>query len=421
MVLPGISSAHAHAQLWGHLMSPIFTVVFTIIAWWFTNVSLVGAEIGAEIAADSRSICPTPAAVEQTIASAQRWLLAQQQDNGAFLPGAQFTLGITALTVHALASPPLALPADEPHMAKALHYLHTFRQPDGGFYRPEEGLGGYGTALTLMAFSAVKVSDAEIIRDAQNYLFGIQNRDPSSICVGGIGYGPEGPGQEDLHNTATAVIALRTSGIPASDPRLQQALHFIESCQNLSRPKRAPNGIEESATLVRPWVNNDGGAIYSPTESKAGGDWNPKPKPGEPQLRLHSYGSMTHAMVESYLTLDVPVDDERVRAALAWIRANYGFDANPGMPDDTARDGLFYFYATAAKTFDLAKQKSFVLANGQNVDWRTDLFAAIIKRAHTADGGGLYWINPSPRWGEAVPHLVTAYVIQSLKRLYPHL
>src|SRR6185436_12070479 len=107
---------------------------------------------------------------------------------------------------------------------------------------------------------------------------------------------------------------------------------------------RAPGGIEEAARPQRPWVNNDGGAVYSPTESKAGGDWNPRPKPGQPQYSLHSYGSMTHAMIESYLALDVPADDERVRAALGWITANYGFDANPGMPDDTAGDGLFYFY-----------------------------------------------------------------------------
>jgi squalene-hopene/tetraprenyl-beta-curcumene cyclase len=392
---------------------------FTVIALWLTGAALMGAEIANNSPAISSR--PTPAAVELTISGAQRWLLAQQQDNGAFLPGNQFTLGITALAVHALTSPPLALPADEPHVAKAIRYLHTFRQADGGFYHPEEGLGGYGTALTLMAFSAAKVNDVAVIRGAQNYLFGIQNQDPTSVCIGGIGYGPEGPGQEDLHNTATAVVALRTSGISASDPRLQQALRFIESCQNLSHPQAAPSDNKKSTAVVRPWVNNDGGAVYSPTESKAGGDWNPRPKPGEPQLRLHSYGSMTHALIESYLTLDVPVSDQRVRAALGWIRANYGFDANPGMPDDTARDGLFYFYASAAKTFDLADQQPFALLNGQTVDWRTDLFAAITKRAHTADGGGLYGLNPSPRWGEAIPHLVTTYIIQSLKRLHLHL
>ncbi len=389
---------------------------------WILPLITVAAPLcpAAEITTRGPALRPTPALVEPVIAEAQRWLLAQQQDDGAFLPGTQFTLGITALAAHALASPPLALRADDPRLLRALAFVHTFRQADGGFYRPDEGLGGYGTSLALMAFAAAGVNDPEVVRGAQNYLFGIQNRDPASICVGGIGYGPEGPGQEDLHNTATAVVALRASGVPASDARLQLALRFIESCQNLSHHQRAPGGIEEPARPERPWVNQDGGAVYSPTESKAGGDWNPRPKPGQPQLRLHSYGSMTHAMIESYLALDLPADDERVRAALGWIRGAYGFDANPGMPDDTARDGLFYFYATAAKTFDLVRQQPFALADGRTADWRADLFAAITERAQRADSG-LFWLNGAPRWGEGIPHLTTTYVIQALKRLHSHL
>lgn len=359
---------------------------------------------------------PTTTEVTDLIDGAQRWLLAQQQDNGAFLPGAQFTLGITALTVHALCSPPVSLPGTDPRIVKAIAHIRTYQQPDGGFYRPDEGLGGYGTSLTLMAFTAAGINEPETVRDAQNYLFGIQNKDPASICVGGIGYGPEGPGQEDLHNTATAIVALRASGVPAADPRLQQALRFVESCQNLSHHTRAPGGIEETARPARPWVDGSGGAVYSPTESKAGGDWNPRAKAGEPQYRLHSYGSMTHALIESYLALDVPVDDERVRAALGWIRANYSFDANPGMPDDTEGDGLFYFYGVAAKTFDLVRQVPFQLADNRTADWRADLFDAMRRRAFHTDGM-VYWINPSPRWGEAIPHLVTAYSVQALKRL----
>lgn len=388
----------------------------------FIGVTIALALPAPLVAQDSRAIpaAPTSAEVTTLVDGAQRWLLAQQQDDGAFLPGAQFTLGITALAVHALCSPPVSLPGDDPRIAKALTYIRTFRQPDGGFYRPDEGLGGYGTSLTLMAFTAAGVDDPAAVTGAQNYLFGIQNQDPQSICVGGIGYGPEGPGQEDLHNTATAIVALRASGVPASDPRLQQALRFVESCQNLSHHTRAPGGIEEQPRAARPWVNGDGGGVYSPTESKAGGDWNPRAKAGEPQYRLHSYGSMTHALIESYLALDVAPDDERVRAALGWIRGNYGFDANPGMPDDTAGDGLFYFYTVAAKTFDLTAQQPFALDGSRIADWRADLFDALRQRAKRSDAG-IYWINPSPRWGEALPHLVTAYSLQALKRLHRHL
>ena len=383
---------------------------------------LLGATVAHLAGAEPAAAVPAATAEEtdRLIDAAQHWLLAQQQDNGAFLPGTRFTLGITALSVHSLCSPPLALRGDDPRIAKAIAHIRTYRQADGGFYRPDEGLGGYGTSLTLMAFAAAGIDDPAAVKGAQEYLFGIQNKDPQSVCVGGIGYGPEGPGQEDLHNTATAIVALRASGVPAADPRLQQALRFVESCQNLSHHQRAPGGIEEAPRAARPWVSNDGGAVYSPTESKAGGDWNPRAKAGEPQYRLHSYGSMTHALIESYLALDVAADDERVRAALGWIRGNYGFDANPGMPDDTENDGLFYFYTVAAKTFDLTAQQPFATGDGRTADWRADLLDALRRRAQHTDGM-VYWINPSPRWGEAIPHLVTAYSIQALKRLHRHL
>jgi hypothetical protein len=354
---------------------------------------------------------------ERLITGGQLWLLAQQRDDGAFVPGQQFTLGITALAVHALCTPPLAIPADDPRIRRALEHLRTYRQPDGGFYRPDEGLGGYGTSLTLMALAAAGEHDPAAIAQAQQYLFGIQNRDPASVCLGGIGHGPEGPGQEDLHNTATAIVALRTSGVPASDERLQLALRFVEACQNRSHHVRAPGGVEEHPQRQRPWITGDGGGVYSPTESKAGGDWNPRPKPGEPTYRLHSYGSMTHALIESYLALDLASDDERVRAAFAWVRTNYGFEANPGMPDDTAGDGLFYFYGVSAKTFDLVSQQPFTLPDGRTADWRIDLLQAIRLRAQVTDGM-VYWRNPSPRWGEGIPHLVTAYTVQALKRLH---
>jgi squalene-hopene/tetraprenyl-beta-curcumene cyclase len=183
---------------------------------------------------------------------------------------------------------------------------------------------------------------------------------------------------------------------------------------------RAPGGIEEANRTERPWVNQDGGAVYSPTESKAGGDWNPRAKAGEPAYRLRSYGSMTHALIESYLALDLSADDERVRAALGWIHANYGFDANPGMPDDCAGDGLFYFYGVSAKTFALVRQSPFARSDGEMADWRRDLFEAINRRAFHTDGQ-IYWINAAPRWGERIPHLTTAYVIQALKRLRANL
>lgn len=373
-------------------------------------------------AADTPAL-PTRHEVEALIAQGQAWMLSQHQDSGALMPGNQFSLGVTAMAATTLASPPLAVPGSDRRIGAALDWLLTFRQKDGGFYRPDEGLGAYGTAFTLMALSAAGRSDTAAIGGAQGYLFAIQNKDPANVCIGGIGYGPEeGPGKEDLHNTSVAVAALRASGVPASDPRLQLALRFAESCQNRSPAVRAPGGIDDPPRIERPWVNGDGGGVYSPTESKAGGDWNPAAPPSAQPPRLTSYASITHALIETYLTLDVPADDPRVQAAVGWLTGNYRLDVNAGMPDAQRLDGLFYAYAASAKTFALLGMKRLTLADGRATDWRADLFAAIRAQARTvklADGSvGAYWVNASNRWGEALPHLATAYLVQALKHLH---
>jgi squalene-hopene/tetraprenyl-beta-curcumene cyclase len=359
---------------------------------------------------------PTKAEVEALLNQAQDWLLAQQQPDGAFLPGSQFVVGVTAMSVDALAKPPVSVAASDPRMVKALALLRThYQADDGGTYAKEEGLGNYGTSFTLMALASTKSTDTEWIQGGQRYLFGAQNIDPDSIANGGVGYGSKGKGHEDLSNTASAIAALTATGVPASDPHLQNALKFLERCQNLSSHNKLP------------WVSNDGGAVYSPEESKAEGSWNPKETAAEgavssTEVKLTSYGSMTYALISSYLALDLRADDPRVAAALAWAKDNYQLEGNPGMMPGKEQEGLLYYYATLAKTFDTMKLSVIDLKDGKKVDWRADLFAAISKRAVPAklDDGrqGVMWINSAKRWGEGLPHLSTVYLIRALKSIH---
>lgn len=360
---------------------------------------------------------PSKAEVEALLGKAQDWLLSQQQPDGAFMPGNKFVIGITAMSVEALATRPLALPASDPRLAKAIALLKANRQSDGGIYAKDEGLGNYGTSFTLLALAAAGDQDDALIKGAQAFLYGAQNSDPGTVTDGGIGYGSKGAGHEDLSNTATAVAALKASGVPSSDPHLVKALAFLERCQNLSSHNKLP------------WVSNDGGAVYSPEESKAEGSWDPKattgaaPKPGE--VKLASYGSMTYALISSYLALDLKPEDPRVAAALAWVKANYGFEANPGMRPGKELEGLLYYYAAMAKTFKLLDLKVIELKDGKNADWRADLFAAISKRAipaKLADGrDGIMWMNSTTRWGEGIPQLGTVYLIKALKAIHSSL
>lgn len=356
---------------------------------------------------------PSKADVEALISQGQEWLTAQAQPNGAFIPGKRFTLGVTQLALEALASQPLGKPATDPAIAKGLELQATFKQADGGFYE-QDGTPNYTTSLALKVFTATKTGDAETIKRAQNFVLGVQNKDEKSVAVGGIGYGSKGPGHEDLSNTAFALEALRGSGVPSTDPAMQQAVKFLERCQNLSSVNKLP------------WVTNDGGAVYAPDESKAGGSWNPDAGTPQEQSRLSSYGSMTYALISSYLILDVKSDDPRVQAALTWAKANYQFAANPGMPvgpDKNGKErsvqGLFYYYGTMAKTFDLLDATGFDLPTGAKADWRADLFAEIKAKAKpAAEGKGVFWVNEgNDRWGEGLPHLTTCYMIKALKRI----
>ena len=393
----------------------------------FSVLSLVGCLAVATVmpAAEAAQV-PTKAEVEALLAKAQNWLLAQQQPDGAFLPGKQFVIGVTAMSVEALAKPPLAMTKDDPRLAKAIALLRAnYHSTDGGTYAKEEGMGNYGTAFTLMALAAAKVEDQEWIAGGQKFLFGGQNTTAGSIAEGGMGYGSKGAGHEDLSNTASAIAALKASGIPATDPHLKKALEFMERCQNLSSHNKLP------------WVSNDGGAVYSPEESKAEGSWNPKEgakeavkdgaasAPASAAVKLISYGSMTYALISSYLALDLRADDPRVAAALVWVKANYQFDANPGMLAGKEQEGLLYYYAAVAKTYDMLDQTVIELKDGKKADWRADLFAAISKRAVVVklDDGreGIMWMNSAKRWGEGLPQLSTIYLIKALKGIYASL
>lgn len=364
----------------------------------------------AATAAAADPVPPTAAEVDALIDKAQAYLLSQAQPNGTFVPGTKFVLGISGIAAEALATPPKALPASDPRIAATLNYVNGFRQPDGGVYDPAEGIGNYNTSIALMLWKATGTGDPAAIKGAQEYLFGLQNKDPNNPSRGGIGYGSKGPGFEDLSNTSWAIQALHSTGVPASDPRMQEALKFLERCQDLSSVNKLP------------WARDSGGAVYSPDESKAAGSWNrEEPKPGEAPPKLEPYGSMTYALISTYIVLDLKPEDPRVQAALGWVTANWTFDRNPGMVNTEKKptadqQGLYYYYRVASKTFEKLGTKAMPLRDGRTVDWRRDLFDAISKRANI-EGDKAHWVNAQDRWAEGMPVLTTSYMLRSLKAL----
>ncbi|TVR43948.1 MAG: hypothetical protein EA402_08365 [Planctomycetota bacterium] len=350
---------------------------------------------------------PSRAEVRALADRGMAWMLAQQQDDGSFFDGPMFRLGITVFATLALLEN--GLDGDDERMQRAVTWIIGHQQADGGIYDPQEGLANYGTSVSLMILSRLDGVDPSIIERGRNYVLGIQNQDAESPLYGGFAYGANDRGREDLSNTAVSIEGLRAAGIPADHPAMQRALEFVQRTQNLS------------STNDQPWAGEDGGAVYSPLPHRAGGSHGEATEAAEvdPTAPVPSVGTMTYALISSYLSLDIPADDPRVRAALDWARANYQFDANPGMAARHASDGLYYYYLLMATTFDRVNTTTLDTPKGE-ADWRRDLMQTIRERAREADGG-VFWINESRRWGEGFPHLTSAYMLRALARIHDSL
>src|SRR5262249_46082647 len=205
----------------------------------------------------------------------------------------------------------------------------------------------------------------------------------------------------DLSNTQMFLDALKAAGVPPDDPAFKKAQIFVSRCQNL-----------KSEHNEQPWAGRigDGSFIYS---AAAGGQTKVKDetKPDDP---LPGYGSMTYAGIKSLIYCGVDKKDPRVQKAYEWIQKNYTVDKNPGMPDERAEWGLFYYYHTMAKCLDALGIDEVVDSDGVKHDWRADVTAALAKRQRP-DGS---WINQN-HWMEADPNLVTGYALMALGHCKP--
>ena len=333
------------------------------------------------------------AAIKAAIDKATAYLVETgQADDGSFSP--QVGPAVTALAVAGLVKS--GSPADAPAVQKAITYLLSFKQPNGGIHPPESLVSNYETAITMMALAACNTDgkyDADI-KAAEAFVKGLQWDDgegpgPSDPAYGGAGYGKKN--RPDLSNTAFLIEALRSTGVGEDDPAIQRALVFVSRTQNLEGPDN---------TLPFAAKNPDGGFYYTPAaggESQAG---------TTPAGGLRSYGSMTYAGLKSMVFAGLSKDDPRVKAAITWLGKHYTFEENPGLGDA----GLYYYFHTAAKALDVLGEETFSDAQGVAHPWRSELADALIRRQQ--DDGS--WINENPRWMEGDPNLVTAYALLAL-------
>ena len=74
---------------------------------------------------------------------------------------------------------------------------------------------------------------------------------------------------------------------------------------------------------------------------------------------------MTYAGLKSMIYAGLGKDDLRVKAALAYVKAHYTLDENPGL----GQQGLYYYYHTFAKTMSVLGEPTLIDALGEP-DWR---------------------------------------------------
>ncbi|HPN39301.1 MAG TPA: terpene cyclase/mutase family protein [Melioribacteraceae bacterium] len=333
--------------------------------------------------------------IEHSIVKGLKYLYDKQNNDGSW----EHYPPITALVLSSFLRSHPNIGIQDSIILKGFNFLANFVKPDGGIYADD--MKAYSTAICLMAYKDLNLMEhRQIIKNAESFLMGLQldevgGYSVDSIYFGGISYG-EKDKAPDLSNLQWTIEALSEEEKPNDmdlDKKDEQhktkrrlffhnALKFLERTQNYK-------------TNDQSYAENDGGFMYRPGDSKAGGTL--------------SYGGMTYAGLKSYIYAGLTKDDERVKAAINWLKNNYTVEENPKM----GNQGLYYYFQTMAKALSVYGEDNFVLTGGKNRNWRYDLADKLLK-LQKPEG---FWINENGRWWENNPILVTAYSIIALEQI----
>jgi squalene-hopene/tetraprenyl-beta-curcumene cyclase len=323
--------------------------------------------------------------------------------------------GLTGMAVGALQTVPVPRPEKiQKAIDGALAWLVSLQKPDGAIH--DGMLANYCTSAAIMALARAKKPEFEpVIVKARDFLVRLQNDEaegfsPDHPFYGGNSYGDEQ--RPDLSNVQMALEALADSGLEKNHAAYQRALKFLQRCQNRSESNDIK--IEDGGKVIV--SGDDGGSAYYPGNSKAGyidlPDGRKVPR---------SYGSMSYALLKSYIFCGVPKDDPRMQALVGWLQKNYTLDVNPGFTG--AKDpsepyqGLFYYLHTMAKALDLYGEEEITDASGKKNPWRKQLAGRIVSMQNKTDGS---WSNQNAaRWYEGNPVLATSYALLALDAALP--
>jgi squalene-hopene/tetraprenyl-beta-curcumene cyclase len=353
--------------------------------------------------------------VLESLARGGAYLLAHCKDGKFEARAGKPDAGITALAIGGLQCLPEPRSKEaQDAIDKGLAWLVSLQKPRGAIDDGE--LSNYVTSAAILALARAKKPQFEpVILKARDFLMTLQADEaegysPDHPFYGGNSYGDEE--RPDLSNVQMALEALSASGLEKGNAAYKRALVFLSRCQNRSESNTLK--LEsDGKTIVS---GDDGGGVYTPGVSKAG-----TVKLADGREVPRSYGSMSYALLKSYIFAGLPKDDPRMVACWEWLRKNYTLDVNPGFessPDPNASyQGLFYYFHTMAKALDMYGEETIVDAAGKPHAWRTE-FCGRMVGMQSKEGS---WKNENAtRWWEGMPVLVTAYAMLSLDAAMPH-
>lgn len=365
----------------------------------------------------------------QMSAKAIAWLRTQQDPKTggwALPPEGPVYPAITGLVLNGMLMEP-GITAADPDVDRALQFILSYRQEDGGIY--DQILANYNTSICLSALARAKTPEAQAaIAPAQSFLRGLQYGESADVSspvgaetkvvdkshpfYGGVGYGKHG--RPDNSNLNLMLEALHDSGVGGDDPAFQRALVFLARTQMLDSVNDMPYAD----------MSRQGGFIYATSPDAASVDGlvgqsmagaiDETLDNGQNVSRLRAYGSMTYAGFKSLIYADLKRDDPRVVAAYDWLRTNYTLEENPGL----GTDGMYYYYLAFARAMDAWGEPTIdVVIRGsgedrtESRDWANDL----IDRLATLQNEDGSFKSVDDRWMENNPVLITAYALIALQ------
>lgn len=327
------------------------------------------------------------------------WLATQQQEDGAFGTKKGARVGYSALVIQAWNAAPQRVKAQNADFSgrvdKAALWLAGQQQPEG-FIADGPEYHNYSTSLAVEALAGYDRARFEpVISKAAAYLRELQatgarrfDKD-KHVTFGGFGYGSTL--RPDLSNTWFALSALKAAGVEESDPVWSDAVIYIKRCQN------------SSEVNDQPYAGDDGGAMYLPNDSTAG-----TMTSRDGRTVNKSFGSMTAAMLSSYLICGEAPDSLPVSLAAKWLADNFSVTENPNHNKE-GQQALYYYYRTLSAALTQYGKDDFF-----GKDWKK-LLSAQIMSLQMPEG---FWVNKESRFNENDPVLCTTYALIALGRCF---